>query len=211
MPDRHDTPIDPATGGALWRLFVAVFPDEAALDAMAPMDRWLNRINSHRIIPRAQRHLTLAFVGDIDPLRLPSLQSTLTQTADRFSPFQTPFSGVTAFPSLRTPRVIAVAVDRTETLGAFMRSSLQSVARIAPTDTVLRDLDRDLQPHITTARTRRSSRARMIDLNSAPTLSGSLLVRRISLVRSQLSPTGPVYQSIAEIPLQNLASRQING
>lgn len=195
------TPADANAASSRWRIFIAAWPDDACLDALEPIDRWLNRFRTHRLIPREQRHLTLAFLGDVELTVVEALDLALCEKLITFEPVSTVLDGVIGIPSAHKARIVAAALARDPALLTFMEQVLCVAAEIAPVDTVLRDLDRDRKPHITLARTRRSEKARRVDLSAAPSLQAVFQIQSIAIVRSHLTPQGPQYEVVRAIPV----------
>ena len=96
----------------------------------------------------------------------------------------------------------AAGLELTPAIAQMVRLVLESVAEICPTDAILRDLERVPTPHITVARTRRTDRARRLDLTKAPALHGVMRVGGVSVVRSTLTPQRPVYETVHHLALR---------
>ena len=204
MTGFKDVDIQGADHDALWRVFIAVFPDDALLDALAPIDRWLDRARTHRLIRREQRHVTLAFLGDIEPVVVPALTEALRTELATVPPVVLRLESVVALPSPRAPRVIAAGFRDSKRYGSLRTAVLETVACIAPTDAIVRDLGRPGRPHITVGRTRRALLAHTPDFIHAPVLGPAavpLIMTRLSVVRSILTARGPAYQVVARAPL----------
>lgn len=56
------------------RLFFALWPDAAAQAALAALAKEVARLGGGRPVPAANLHLTLLFMGEIDPARIGALQ-----------------------------------------------------------------------------------------------------------------------------------------
>lgn len=67
------------------RLFLAVWPDAPARASLAAIASEVARRCGGRAVPAAKLHLTLAFLGETDPARVPS--GALAQVAARSGPF----------------------------------------------------------------------------------------------------------------------------
>ena len=64
-----------------------------------------------RWVRDAGMHLTLRFLGEIDPDMVTGLDEILKTAAHEVRPFKIALSGLGAFPGLARPRVIWVGVD----------------------------------------------------------------------------------------------------
>ncbi len=184
-----------------WRIFIAAWPDDAFLDALDVADRWLNRFRTHRIIPREQRHLTLAFLGDVELCVVAALTQRCAEMCKQLMPADAPIDGLLGIPSKHKARVVAVGLERRPELITLMERVLLTTAEVAPVETVLRDLDRERMPHVTVARTRRTEQARRLDFSAAPPCSGVMKVRNIRVIRSHLTDSGPQYEVLREFAI----------
>jgi 2'-5' RNA ligase len=77
------------------RLFLAVWPDAPARAALAALASEVARRCGGRAVPAAKLHLTLAFLGEADPARVPS--GALAQVAARSAPFELALDRLGAF------------------------------------------------------------------------------------------------------------------
>ena len=174
------------------RLFVAVYPPPAALDALARevSDGLPPLVAAWRAVPVSQWHLTLAFLGEVAQDRLSELCERLSRAAGRSSPLTLALSGGGAFPAARRGQVLWVGV-RGE------RSALDALRRLADRvgaaarRTGIAMPARAYRPHLTLARCRDPQGVDAASMVAA--LSGYAgpvwPVTEIVLVRSQLAPT----------------------
>lgn len=78
-----------------WRLFVAVWPDAAARDAIAHWRQgWIWPAGA-ALVPAGRLHLTLHFLGNVAPARLPALTAGLRVP---FEPFELQFGHAEVWP-----------------------------------------------------------------------------------------------------------------
>ncbi|RLG42822.1 MAG: RNA 2',3'-cyclic phosphodiesterase, partial [Thermoproteota archaeon] len=109
--------------------------------------------------------------------------------------------GVGAFPSMSRPRVIWVGVEEgREELVRLMRWVDSRLRRLGfPRE------DREPHPHLTIARVKwlrdRESLKRVLS-SLLSTDFGEIEVREIRLKKSTLTPKGPIYETLASIPLR---------
>ena len=148
-------------------------------------------------------HLTLKFLGNIAPEKITGITYVLTEVASVIPPFQLGLGKLGAFPNLRRPRVIWVAitgdVERLAILNREVESALDSLG--FPRES------RPFSPHLTLARLReRTSSIEREELGkftaSTPFQSKLIFeVNTISLMKSELNPRGAVYHRLASIAL----------
>jgi 2'-5' RNA ligase len=91
------------------RLFVAIDLDGPSREACARVaQRLREREWPGRWVAPENYHLTVAFLGSVDPARLPQVLDAVQISALRMSPFDVPIDTVGAFPNARRPRVVWV-------------------------------------------------------------------------------------------------------
>jgi len=183
-----------------WRLFVAIeLPDaigealEAPLRSLDPLDAVVRRS------PRTGIHLTLAFLGMVDPARVPEIAVRLRAATSGAAPFTVEVGGAGMFPSVSRPQVLWVGV------GGDDRSRLLELAgRVAEQlrQAGFEPEKRAFHPHLTVGRVRRPPRPpeqqvlREWLAQWRDRAYGRLPVSAISLMRSQLSTGPPTYTQL---------------
>jgi 2'-5' RNA ligase len=174
-----------------WRLFVAVeLPDDVraavirAADAIR-LDPSLGRT------PDGQRHLTLLFLGAVEPERVPAIEERIDAVLAVRSPFSITLSGLGQFPERGKARVVWVGVrDADGDLSALAGAIKAALADLVPTE------DRPFHGHITVARAREPARLPAQTLGTAvePV---RFEVDRVALFRSHMGGGAPArYEAL---------------
>lgn len=187
------------------RSFIAIpLPRQAALDLQAWIDQLkIQQKSGVRWVNTTNLHLTLKFLGDIDPAVIPDIQVAMQQTARSFHSFTFTLQGLGAFPGLFKPRVIWAGIQAPPVLKALHRqldASLQAIGFPAE--------DRPFSPHLTLGRVDRYA-------NDTDIAAISALIKKphqekieripvdaLHLYRSELKPGGPIYTLLFQAPLQ---------
>lgn len=157
-------------------------------------------------------HLTLKFLGDVDAAIMPSLQQAIADACAGIAPFSLNIAGAGAFPNTRRPNVIWVGVggevDRATELAQRIDEACAALSFACE--------ERPFSPHLTLGRVKRDARpsdrqfiGEMI-ANAQVDHLGELPVEHVSMMKSELHPSGSVYTRLAEIRL-TLASRLTHG
>jgi 2'-5' RNA ligase len=158
-----------------------------------------------RWVRAAGIHLTLKFYGNVTRERLPELQSVLAQAAESASPISLELQGLGIFPSPIRPRVIWVGLA-----GDLERlNELQKRVEDASAVLGFKPEPRGFTPHLTLGRVngnlRSLERQRLAEgLAAAREQSldlGAFTADTLSLIRSELKPTGSVYTPLFTTPL----------
>jgi 2'-5' RNA ligase len=181
------------------RGFVAVLlPDDvrarlavaaAELRQRAPRLAWVRAENLH---------LTLRFLGEVEPGTLERVREAMAVAATTVAPFTVTLGGLGGFPAGRPPRVVwAGVLAGVEGLGA-LHAALEStlVARGIPGE------GRAFHAHVTLARARDRRGAGQLAsaLGGGPSF-GEVRVAALHLMRSELGSGGSRYSVLAEVPL----------
>jgi 2'-5' RNA ligase len=143
-------------------------------------------------IARAEAHLTVAFVGDVDPGREAALVAALEGALVGIAAFPLEFRGVGAFPSSAAPRVVWIGTADGSRPMIDLARRVHDRLREAnfPAE------DRPLVPHVTLFRVRSAadaSRARRVLAEASDRRFGATVVRSVTLWESQLRPTGAIH------------------
>jgi 2'-5' RNA ligase len=190
-----------------WRLFVAiVVPDEVkdSIEAAQAELRSALPKECARWTQRAQFHLTLKFLGDVEASRIAALVEALRGVGDHCAVLRLRAERIGFFPDPRFPRVIWARVhDAAERLPVLQRAVETAVAAFTaerPEGT--------FTGHITLGRGRMIQReqadilARMA-AGMANRLFGEWTADHLELIRSDLAPGGSRYTTLAAIPLKH--------
>ena len=141
-------------------------------------------------------HLTLKFLGDVDPGRMEDVRRSLGGVG--FESFSLQGLGAGIFPAQGRPRVLWVGLGMGAEEGRGLAQAVETV--LVPLGFPAED--RPFAPHLTLARVKLPERDNWRDVLAA--LDGLewpvCRIDRLVLWRSELSPQGPAYTPLAEFP-----------
>jgi RNA 2',3'-cyclic 3'-phosphodiesterase len=168
------------------RLFFAVdIPPTPALAAIVePLERWPMAV---RQVPAAQWHLTVRFLGDTEPERVPELCAAAEGIAAGISPFALPLGGVGTFSMRGRWSVVWIGVE-------VHHDELETAAVAFG---FLPD-QRPFRPHLTIGRFKSAPPPQMrkwLDVHR-DTPCGMAQVDSVKFIRSQLTPQGSVHEPV---------------
>jgi 2'-5' RNA ligase len=175
------------------RLFIAVnLPSDvsqAAWEAASSL-----RANRYPVkwVPPESLHITMKFLGDVDPHRADEIVGAMECAAEGARPFPLLISGFGAFPNLQRPRVVWIGCEAAPPLELLQHRVEQEMDRMGfPIE------GRPFHPHITLGRVRREARksdfadfSDDIDLLDYAT---EVTVESLDLMESTLTPRGARY------------------
>jgi 2'-5' RNA ligase len=145
-------------------------------------------------VPTKNLHLTLKFLGDTPITTIPSIQEQMDKLVATMLTFQFTAAAAGMFPSARKPRAIWIGLDNKQTLTGLSKNLDDVLALLA----IARE-EKPFSPHLTIGRVYNGlsddqlSKLGEIILRNQPGEIGKVLVDHISLIKSDLLPTGSVY------------------
>lgn len=158
---------------------------------------------SIRWVRPASIHLTLKFLGEIDPAGLPDLQQSLTAVTADTAPFTLQLGALGMFPNAAQPRVIWVGLDGDQ--AAVI--ALQQRVEAACAELGHPPEKRGFNPHLTLGRVRQeANRTQRRQIGTAveqlsPPPPQQWAANELTLFQSELRPEGAVYTPLAVEPL----------
>jgi 2'-5' RNA ligase len=187
---------------AALRLFIAVeLPQEVAAALRRLQGELQNEGVDARWVRPENIHLTLKFLGDAAPERVPAIAAALQAEAARHSAFTLETSGIGAFPGVRRARVLwAGLAGAAAGLADLQRGIDAAMAALGfPAET------KRFQGHLTLARFKAPGDPGRLEAavgRRADLAFGAVAVREVVLFRSDLHPAGPVYRALERAPLK---------
>jgi 2'-5' RNA ligase len=174
------------------RLFIAFDVSEevknylSGLQKLLPEDAKLNFVKEF--------HLTLKFLGDVDDSKVDHIKAMLSN-AD-FTQFTAKTSELGVFPDEKVIRVVWVGLEPKDTINAFQKEI----------ESALIDMfskDNRFHPHLTLARVKsvKDKKDFIEKLKKIPVKELEFSVSSFKLIKSELTPEGPVYEDVVEFSL----------
>jgi 2'-5' RNA ligase len=188
------------------RTFIAIELPEATREALARVQEQLKQSRAGvRWLNPGAIHLTLKFLGDIDPAQVEDLAAAMAQAVQSEPPLNLSAGGLGAFPNNRNPRVVWIGiigeVERLVRIQARLEKALAPLG--FPRE------ERPFRPHLTLGRVKERRRLReLTEAMASLALPGfnSFDVREIILYKSDLRPTGAIYTKLHHMPLATPAT-----
>ncbi len=182
------------------RLFVAVDPGERLrADLSTGIDEPRRALRARWVDPR-RLHITLMFLGERPESDLPALREALLDAVAPHGAFTVVPGDPGCFPDGRRPRVLFLHMESGGALEQLAAAVRKAVAGRFPAEGFD---DKPFRPHLTLARFRTPPPA--TDLETAiaalPRDLDPFQIRAARLVRSRLTPDGPLYDDLAVFTL----------
>ncbi|MFC1803098.1 RNA 2',3'-cyclic phosphodiesterase [Thermoproteota archaeon] len=140
-------------------------------------------------------HLTLKFLGEIDQYQVDQASEIVREIM--FQPFNFTVEGVGVFPNMRRPATIWAGITEgvAELAGIFNEVD-KKLSKLG-----FKKERRGFHPHLTISRVRSGkNRDQIVEklIQLGDYMFGIIRVERISLKKSVLTPSGPIYTTIIE-------------
>ena len=181
------------------RTFIAIPLPEACREILEKMQRPMRSLGADvRWTSIASIHLTLKFLGEVDPPVVPELASALRSIPA--APLGLSVRGLGAFPDLRNPRVVWCGVQ-----GDIQRlGSLQSELEFACEKLGFEREKRAFYPHLTLGRVngKRNLQPLLDYIRIGTELESSFVAECVNVYKSVLMPRGAVYTILESIALR---------
>lgn len=146
-------------------------------------------------------HLTLRFLGEIDPELVPQLAQSLETAAAAEKSFALKLCGLGCFPGLRSPRVIWCGIEGDT--GALLR--LQQKVEQACGELGFPPEKRAFKPHLRLGRVKgkRNLQPLIECIKMSSGLEHAFRADHFNIYRSTLKPQGAVYTVLKTVPLRD--------
>lgn len=184
------------------RLFIALhFPARIIEQLGMIIDDARPTADGVKWVERRNMHLTLKFLGDTPEESAPAIIGGIEAATHDCSAFPVVIEGFGGFPNLRKPRVLWAGISGAGPIIKLAENINTELAGIG----IEKDRKR-FSPHITLGRVKKpgdfSALANFFkNLNFS---SESLILDRLALVKSTLTPSGPIYDNVQEFKLKQI-------
>jgi len=181
-----------------WRCFVAVsVGDELRASLGAAIAAWREdpRTDGLRWVADDALHLTLAFLGSIEPEAVSGITDRVKRASARHAPMTRTTGRLGAFARPGSARVLWYAVHDPDAALGTLATDLDAALGLGQTE--------PYRPHVTLARARRRSvdLRGWIETASVEAPDGTLAVGTLHLMRSHLGGGPARYETLASFPL----------
>jgi 2'-5' RNA ligase len=177
------------------RAFLSIdIEDHALLSRISQIQQKLNKqCAKMKIVEPENIHFTIRFFGDTTIARLDQMRDCLKQI--KLTPFEIRIEGVGAFPNKRKPRVIWIGVADNSQMVIDIKSRIDEIL----TEIGYKAEKERFTPHATIARIRSIKDpsqmfSNLEELAIEPV--GNMIVKSVSMKKSILTPSGPIYETL---------------
>lgn len=174
------------------RSFIAIpLPDEARNLISTMITDLKNSGGAARWVRNENMHITIKFLGNIDPVHVTPLADAIHQAALKFKALRVAFTAPEVFPAGRKPRIICIKPNEEDALAqiaSFIDDQIKPLGFIR---------EKKFMSHVTLARLREYVVRKPVIQKQDLSLSGkAFTLEKICLYKSTLTPHGSVYDEI---------------
>ena len=143
-------------------------------------------------------HMTLKFLGDTDPTRIPKISNAVSEAVDGEKTFEGHIVGLGAFPRIQRPTVVWAGFENGEPLMRIAESLETKLCGLG-----FHPEQKPFHPHLTLARIKSKPPSELTELlnENQTTDFGAVCISSVELFQSELQPTGPRYSVLASAEL----------
>lgn len=176
------------------RAFIAVpISDSIKNELKIVQDKLSKSEKSLKLVNVLNMHITIAFLGQITPEQTENINSIINHITCSMEPFKIDISGLGYFGKRSCPNIIFADLKNYKALSAIYLSLKNKLKQI---DLELED--REFTPHLTLARNKNNQKINISKIieNLKNHKFGKQKVSRIELIKSTLTPTGSIYNTL---------------
>ncbi len=185
------------------RAFIAVEIPPEIRDAIGDIRRKLKKTGADaRWVKPENMHLTLRFLGnDVPRETVEAIGAMLPRHLSTIEQFTIAVNGLGGFPNVTRPRIVWLGIQPPDGPLLALREAVENAVEEAgwPRD------ERRFAAHLTLGRVRSQSgigNLRRVLESGGNDPVGSTIVDSVALIRSNLTPKGPVYETLTTVPLR---------
>ena len=151
--------------------------------------------NGVKWIEKENLHLTLKFLGEVADEQLVSIKEKIKEVSSSIKGFEIDFCSLGVFPSETFYKILWVGIEKGQAelknLAQRLEDLLQGIG--------FKKEKRPFSAHLTIGRFRKPKPCKLQGTNTEEKFSEA--VEKVSLVKSTLTPKGPIYEIIEEFKL----------
>ncbi len=175
------------------RLFVAVEIDEEHRSKIVNAQKQIAG-EALKLVEPENLHVTLKFIGEVPDEKVVEIASRLKSV--KMEPFEVRIAGMGAFPNETYIRIVWIGLE-----GPLAELAAAVEKSLGVLDYIKKD-SHEFSSHLTIARVKTRPRHLSQRLEGMKNIKiGTQIVDRFFLVKSTLTPKGPVYEHVAEFKL----------
>jgi len=152
-----------------------------------------------KLVKPGNMHLTLKFLGDTNEELIDEIEKIMKESVEGIEPFNIQLKGTGVFPNPNYIKVIWIGIQNGEQIIPIAQKIDEKISKLG-----FKKEKRKFSPHLTIGRVKSAKNKdkiiKIID-KYRDVQFADLKVEFLKLIRSELTPKGPIYTTIKEIKL----------
>lgn len=183
------------------RVFIAIeLPDEIRKNIVELVSELKEVGSAVKWVEEKNLHITLKFLGWVEDRKIDDVIELAAKAAGGTGSFKAKFEGLGTFPPGKTPRVVWVGVSEGGEKLKKLADSLEETLSNAG----YRSEEREFNSHVTIGRVKEKKgvdklREKLEDYKDPKF--GEAVVDHVDVMKSTLTPKGPIYEKIKELKI----------
>ena len=186
------------------RIFIAV---ELSDIVQGKLDKVQNMLRDCSLnikwVEQENFHITIKFLGDLSKTQIMEVKDEIETVANNNLPFEIIIDGLGAFPDVEYPKVIWAGIKKNQAQLINVHQAVENKM----IDLGFEAEKHDYTPHITLGRVRKKEKNYELiseKIKKFPfEINAHQIVDTITIMKSKLTPQGPIYSPVAEFELGN--------
>ena len=183
----------------VFRCFIAIEIPETIRKSVGDIIEILKKSGSDiKWVTPENIHITIQFLGETEESLIAAIKESLEKILAPHRPFCIKIADTGCFPDGRRPRIIWVGMEESQNLIHLYKDIANEMTRFG-----YQKEERAFTPHITIGRVKSQRNMgellKRLDEFKGRSIAG-FEVQKITLMKSELKPSGAKYYSLAEIP-----------
>ncbi|MCK4307504.1 RNA 2',3'-cyclic phosphodiesterase [candidate division WOR-3 bacterium] len=181
------------------RIFIAIKVPDSIKEEISKLQKGLDIqfaefCGNVRWVAPQNIHLTLKFLGEVPEEQIETIIEAIESSLGKTEPFDISFEEVGGFPNLKRPRVLWVGAKQGKAQLIELMQKLNEKLSAIGFETEARES----VPHLTIGRIKK---VKNLEFKVKSFKATPFPVERIYLIKSKLTPQGPIYTDIKEFRL----------
>lgn len=180
------------------RLFIGIVLPENIKKKIEGIEKELKKkVKEAKVVKMENLHITLKFLGEVREEKIGKIDEKLKEVSEYFAPFNVSVGKVGNFPEGKKMRVLWVGV---ESNGALKKINFKIEKALS---TIGFKEENRFKEHITIARFKSTPDMKFIEhlKEKYSSFLGEFRIESFSLIKSNLTPEGPIYKNLKEYKL----------
>jgi len=152
-----------------------------------------------KLVKPENMHITLKFLGDTDEKFVGQIREIMEKSVENIKSFEIKLKNTGVFPNENYIKVVWIGIDQYEKLAEIAKKINEGLSKIG-----FKKEKRDFSPHLTIGRLKtgkNKDKILHIITRYENTEFNTFKIKKIKLIKSELTPKGPIYTTIEEVKI----------